>query len=106
MGGEISQNSAQQPSLELLPPTGVPLYDVTQTYNGYSNTTVYLDFLDKTGPDNLYPFVTVLPSGGIFMGYFNEARIIDEVKFQTIKTLPNIPVSSSRNLTAIVLICL
>lgn len=78
----------QQPTLELLPATGVP---EEGTYNGYSNTTVYLDFLQQTAPDNLYPFVAVLPSGGIFIGYYNEARILNEVTFATTKTLPNIP---------------
>jgi hypothetical protein len=63
------------------------------TISGYSNTTVYLDFLDRTQIDNLYPFVAVLPSGGIFIAYYNEARILDEVTFDTVKTLPNIPVS-------------
>jgi len=63
------------------------------TISGYSNTTVYLDFLNRTQIDNLYPFVAVLPSGGIFIAYYNEARILDEVTFDTIKTLPNIPVS-------------
>jgi hypothetical protein len=52
-----------------------------------------MDFLDRTQPDNLYPFVAVLPTGGIFIGYLNEARILDEVTFKTTKTLPNIPVS-------------
>lgn len=88
VGGEISENNVEQPTLELLPATGVP---DTSTYSGYSNTTVYLDFLDKTAPDNLYPFVCVLPSGGIFIGYYNEARILSEVDFSTTKILPNIP---------------
>jgi hypothetical protein len=60
------------------------------TMSGYSNTTVYLDFLDRTAPFNLYPFITVIPSG-IFIAYYNEARILDEKTFATIKTLPNMP---------------
>lgn len=88
----MSENNVQQPTVELLPATGVP---DSSTHSGYSNTTAYLDFLDRTAPDNLYPFVCVLPSGGIFIGYFNEARILDEVNFSTTKILPNIPVSSS-----------
>lgn len=91
IGGEISENDVQQPTLELLPATGVP---DGSTYSGYSNTTVYLDFLARTAPDNLYPFVSVLPSGGIFVGYYNEARIISEVNFETTKILPNIPAST------------
>lgn len=87
MGGEIGQNAAEQPTLEILPPTGVP---TTGTSSGYSNTTKYLDFLDRTAPFNLYPYMTVVPSG-ILVVYYNEARIIDEVNFDTIKTLPNLP---------------
>ncbi|KAE8446083.1 hypothetical protein EG329_012591 [Mollisiaceae sp. DMI_Dod_QoI] len=87
VGGEIGSNAAQQPTLEILPATGVP--DST-TVSGYSNTTVYLDFLDRTAPFNLYPFICVVPSG-IFIAYYNEARILDEHTFQTIKTLPNMP---------------
>ena len=87
IGGEIGSNAAQQPTLELLPATGVP---DTTTVSGYSNTTVYLDFLERTAPFNLYPFVCVVPSG-IFIAYFNEARILDETTFATKKTLPNMP---------------
>lgn len=67
--------------------TGVP---DASTASGYSNTTVYLDFLARTAPFNLYPFICVVPSG-IFIAYYNEARILDEVTFETIKTLPNMP---------------
>jgi hypothetical protein len=38
----------------------------------------------------MYPFVTVVPQG-IFIAYYNEARILDEKTFATIKTLPNMP---------------
>lgn len=87
VGGEIGQNAAEQPTLEILPATGVP---DASTVSGYSNTTVYLDFLARTAPFNLYPFICVIPSG-IFIAYYNEARILDEVTFETIKTLPNMP---------------
>ena len=87
VGGEIGSNDAEQPTLELLPATGVP---EAGTVSGYSNTTVYLDFLQRTAPFNLYPFVCVVPSG-IFIAYYNEARILDEGTFETIKTLPNMP---------------
>lgn len=89
IGGEIGQNAAEQPTLELLPATGVPVPAGT-TESGYSNTTKYLDFLDRTAPFNLYPWVTVVPSG-ILIVYYNEVRIIDEVNFNTVKTLPNMP---------------
>ncbi|KAF8860303.1 copper radical oxidase [Acephala macrosclerotiorum] len=87
VGGEIGSNAQQQPNLEILPATGVP---DPSTVSGFSNTTVYLDFLDRTAPFNLYPFICVVPSG-IFIAYYNEARILDEKTFQTIKTLPNMP---------------
>jgi hypothetical protein len=77
VGGEVGANGDASPTLELLPPTGGGL--------------VYLDFLARTNLLNLYPFLCVLPSGGIFVGYYNEARILDPSTFATIKTLPNIP---------------
>lgn len=76
VGGEEGSNAPASPSLELLPPTGAPVLN--------------LDFLARTDPNNLYPFLAVVPSG-IFVAYYNEARILDEVTFETIKTLPNIP---------------
>ena len=78
LGGEVGSNSAPTPSCEILPPPP----------GGYAK---YLDWLDRTDPNNLYPFMFVLPSGGIFVVYYNEARIIDEVTFDTTKTLPNLP---------------
>ncbi|KAG7287648.1 hypothetical protein NEMBOFW57_007161 [Staphylotrichum longicolle] len=39
----------------------------------------------------LYPFLAVMPSVGISVQYWNEARILDPVTFSTIKTLPNAP---------------
>jgi hypothetical protein len=73
VGGQ--SNNAEQPTLELLPATG---------------GTVYLDFIDRTALYNLYPFACVLPSG-IFIACYDEARILDEKTFGTIKTLPNMP---------------
>ena len=32
------------------------------------STKVSLDFLERTSPNNLYPFVNILPSGRIFVG--------------------------------------
>lgn len=77
VGGEIGSNSAPSPTLELLPATGGGL--------------VYCDWLDRTDPLNLYPFLAVLPSGNIFVQYYNEARILEPVGFSTIKQLPNLP---------------
>ncbi|KAI0175889.1 hypothetical protein GGR52DRAFT_334817 [Hypoxylon sp. FL1284] len=76
VGGEIGSNDKPEPSLELLPQVGPALY---------------MDWLERTDPNNLYPYLAVLPSGGIFVAYWNEARILDEVTFETIKTLPNMP---------------
>ncbi|KDR73046.1 hypothetical protein GALMADRAFT_142739 [Galerina marginata CBS 339.88] len=79
IGGEIGSNAAPQPNLEILPkPAG-------------GDTVVPLDWLLRTDPNNLYPFVIILPSTHIFVGYYNEARILDPVTFNTISQLPNIP---------------
>lgn len=77
IGGEVGSNGAAVPSIEVLPRTGT--------------APLYMDWLDRTNPNNLYPFICVLPSGGIFVAYYNEARILDERTFATIKTLPNAP---------------
>ena len=99
IGGETGSNASPQPDLEVLPkPAG-------------GDTVVDLDFLKRTDPYNLYPFVFVLPSKNLFVGkfrevsccepntfitfffqgYYNEARILEPVTFTTITQLPNIP---------------
>lgn len=79
VGGEIGSNDKPQPNLEILPkPEG-------------GDTVLELDWLARTDPWNLYPFITILPSGHVFIAYYNEARILDAKTFETIKTLPNIP---------------
>ena len=60
IGGEVGSNSAATPSIEVLPYTGT--------------APLYMDWLDRTNPNNLYPFVCVLPSGGIFVAYWFVAR--------------------------------
>ncbi|KAF4123465.1 Glyoxal oxidase N-terminus [Geosmithia morbida] len=77
VGGEEGSNSAPVPTLEILPATGT--------------APLYMDWLERTDPNNLYPFLAVLPSGGIFVAYWNEARILNEDTFSTIKTMPDIP---------------
>ncbi|KOS19608.1 putative fungistatic metabolite [Escovopsis weberi] len=77
IGGEKGSNGAPEPSLEILPYTGT--------------APLYMPWLERTDPNNLYPFCAVLPSGGILVVYWNEARILDERTFETIKTLPNMP---------------
>jgi len=76
VGGEIANNENVQPNLEILPATG--------------GGTVNLQFLADTAPFNLYPYIMVLPSG-IFILYYNQARILDEKTFATKKQLPNLP---------------
>ncbi|KAH9958446.1 copper radical oxidase [Russula dissimulans] len=79
MGGETGASAPVNPTLEILPRIpGGP-------------TTVFLDFLQRTYPNSLYPFLHVLPSGRILVGYYNEARLLDPVTFDTVKVLPNIP---------------
>ncbi|KAJ2982466.1 hypothetical protein NUW58_g6433 [Xylaria curta] len=51
VGGEIGSNDRAEPTLELLPNSGPYLY---------------MDWLARTDPNNLYPFLAVLPGGGIF----------------------------------------
>ncbi|KAJ1331407.1 glyoxal/methylglyoxal oxidase [Microdochium nivale] len=77
VGGEIGSNDRPVPTLEILPFTG--------------GKPLYMDWLERTDPNNLYPFLAVLPGGGIFVQYWNEARILDEKTFATIKILPNAP---------------
>ena len=76
VGGETGSNGPAVPSLELLPKVG---------------PVVTEDFLARTNPNDLYPFLAVLPSGGIFIAYYNEARVLDANSFAVIKTLPNMP---------------
>ncbi|KAJ3494780.1 hypothetical protein NLG97_g3855 [Lecanicillium saksenae] len=77
IGGEEGSNSAPVPTLEILPYTG--------------SKPLHMDWLERTDPNNLYPFAAVMPSGGILVIYWNEARILDENTFETVKTLPIIP---------------
>ncbi|KAF2258383.1 hypothetical protein CC78DRAFT_587230 [Lojkania enalia] len=76
VGGEEGSNGAPVPTLEILPPVG---------------PVIFCDWLQRTDPNNLYPFLAVLPSGGVFVQYWNEARILDEVTFETSRVLPNAP---------------
>ncbi|KAJ7229668.1 glyoxal oxidase N-terminus-domain-containing protein [Mycena haematopus] len=81
IGGETGSNASPEPNVEILPtPEG-------------GDTVIFLDWLNRTDPNNLYPFVFVLPSGNLFVVYYNEARILDATTFDTITTLPNLPAS-------------
>ena len=56
VGGELGSNGAPEPSLEILPrPPG-------------GDTWMFLDYLNRTDPNNLYPYLITLPSGRIFIG--------------------------------------
>jgi hypothetical protein len=77
MGGEQGSNGFPEASLEILPPiAGGP-------------TWRFLEYLNNTDPNNLYPFLSILPSGRIFVGYYNEARLLDPVTLDTVQILPN-----------------
>lgn len=76
VGGEVCSNCAPEPTLELLPRVG---------------GLVTLPFLQQTDPFNLYPFLCVLPGGGIFIAYYNQAQIMDAGTFATLKQMPQIP---------------
>lgn len=58
VGGEQGSNGAPVPTMEIVPSTGTP--------------PLYCDYLEETDPNNLYPFLTVLPGGGIFIAYYNQ----------------------------------
>ncbi|KAI0033597.1 hypothetical protein K488DRAFT_84794 [Vararia minispora EC-137] len=79
VGGESGSNGPAVPTLEILPtPEG-------------GRTTLFLDYLNRTDPNNLYPFLHMLPSGRVFIGYYNEARILNAATFDTEVVLPNMP---------------
>jgi hypothetical protein len=79
IGGETGSNASPQPNLEILPtPVG-------------GDTVVNLDFLNRTDPYNLYPFVIVLPSANLFVGKFEivlVGRTLITVFFKVITTKP------------------
>jgi hypothetical protein len=76
VGGEEGSNGAPVPTLEMLPKVG---------------PTVYCDWLERTDPNNLYPYLAALPGGDIFVAYYNEAIILDETTLQVKRQLPNMP---------------
>jgi len=55
VGGETGSNAPAEPTIEILPrPAG-------------GSTTIYADWLARTDPYNLYPFLFVLPSKNILV---------------------------------------
>jgi hypothetical protein len=75
-GGEQGSNGAPVPTLEVLPQAG---------------PVVYAEWLNRTDPLNLYPFLAVLPSGNILAAYYNEAIILDERTLTKTRALPTMP---------------
>lgn len=63
MGGETGANAPANPTLEILPrvPGG--------------STLISLDWLERTDPNNLYPFLHVLPNGRIFVGELEKTSL-------------------------------
>lgn len=58
IGGETGSNASPQPNLEILPkPEG-------------GDTVVELEWLKRTDPNNLYPFVFILPTERVFVGQY------------------------------------
>ena len=79
VGGEIGSNGPPEHSLEIMPkPPG-------------GDTVVNLDYLQRTDPNNLYPFLMVLPSGRFFIG--------EDTQFRTgsLLTRTNIQVTTMRH---------
>jgi hypothetical protein len=62
VGGETGSNAPAQPNLEIIP----------QIPGG--DTVLEMDWLLRTNPYNLYPFLVVLPSGRVFVGEFSVSR--------------------------------
>jgi hypothetical protein len=95
VGGEEGSNGYPVPSIEVglvklleesltffnqvLPkPEGGPTYVRSDTRLRISLMVLYqidMDWLLRTDPNNLYPFLFVLPGGGIFVLYYNEVCV-------------------------------
>jgi hypothetical protein len=65
VGGETGANAPANPTLEILP--RIPGGD----------TQIFLDWLNRTDPNNLYPFLHLLPSGKIFAGGSETTNFLD-----------------------------
>jgi|SRR5580692_4096652 hypothetical protein len=71
VGGETGSNAPANPTLEILP--RIPGGD----------TQLFLDWLNRTDPNNLYPFLHILPSGLIFTGASETPNFYLKVTFLT-----------------------
>jgi hypothetical protein len=100
VGGEEGSNGYPVPSIEVgsvklleeglilfnqvLPkPEGGPTYvrsDIRLRIILMVLCQIDMDWLLRTDPNNLYPFLFVLPGGGIFVLYYNEVRVLLDPK--------------------------
>ena len=67
MGGETGEGGTTSATLEILP--RIPGGD----------TVMSLDWLSSTNPNNLYPFLHILPSGLIFVGSFGPLDFLPRI---------------------------
>ena len=67
MGGSNDGGGSSNPTLEILP--RIPGGD----------TQLFLDWLHRTDPNNLYPFLHILPSGLIFVGSFDPLDFLPSI---------------------------
>jgi hypothetical protein len=80
ISGENGSDGPMVPTAEVIPrPAGV-------------TTSTYLSYLNQTNIKiNSYPHLAVLPSGDMFFSQYNEARIISQDDFRTLRLLPQMP---------------
>ena len=78
-GGYVSTQKQNNPTLEYFPPKG-------------DGKAIYLDFLNRTVPTNLFPLTWLLPSGRLFM-QANLSTIIYDYKNNQETELPAMPYS-------------
>ena len=71
MGGETGSNAPANPTLEILP--RIPGGD----------TQLFLDWLNRTDPNNLYPFLHILPSGKLFAGESETRSLLTKIAILT-----------------------
>lgn len=74
VGGENGSNGPPVPTLEILPSipgVGTKFLGMrlsAELPSSFCLTGVLADYLNRTDPNNLYPFLHVMPSGRIFIG--------------------------------------
>ena len=76
VGGENGSHGPPVPTLEILPTIpgsgtkflGTSIYDSTHLTYQSNEHVAPTDYLNRTDPNNLYPFLHVMPSGRVFIG--------------------------------------